>query len=265
MTNAYPTNTNGAFSSPPPGTTGSTSVRFEYAPPSPFSHHTDLVAQVEAIVRRVLQELLAKPQQPQAAPALSSEHFAGSLFAFRHAEALPPGTRELRLDPATVLTPLARDHLKRLGIAIRIVSGGELALAGAALEWGLAVEPGFPLAHSLKRALLADRDTWFDLGHTVDQAAHWVAAAPHRAAVLITPEAALATYSACQVNGVRAATIADPDAILRAARSLAANLLVIEPANQSIHTIKHLCATYRRVGLPAGSPPSPTQAGRAHP
>ncbi len=60
----------------------------------------------------------------------------------------------------------------------------------------------------------------------------------------------MATWRACQVPDVRAATVAEPDAVSRACRNLGANLLVIEPVGQSIYSLKQLCAAFRRSGVP---------------
>src|SRR5262245_58243801 len=48
--------------------------------------------------------------------------FADRLFSLRHAEALRPGTTEIRVAPGTVVTPLAQHTLKLRGIVVRVVS-----------------------------------------------------------------------------------------------------------------------------------------------
>lgn len=223
-------------------------------PPAPFvapEADAALIRRVEAIVREVLAGLLqAEAPRPDAPPG--GEHFSGRLLGERHVEALPPGTRSLLILPGTVITPLARDGLKRRGIALCWSSpDGSFTDRDARGEWGVAIEENTGTASALRRALLDDaREPWNDLGNDLDAAAGWVAQADGRGAVMLTPESSLATWRACQVANVRAATVADADAVERACRHLGANFLVIEPAGQSIYALKQLCATFRRAGAP---------------
>src|SRR5258708_40219297 len=78
--------------------------------------HWARIAEVDAAVQSVLATQGRGPQggHGEAGP----EVFGERLFALRHAEALGGGTREVRVAAATVVTPLARDLLKKLGIAI---------------------------------------------------------------------------------------------------------------------------------------------------
>ena len=81
-------------------------------------------------------------------------------------------------------------------------------------------------------------------------AAAWVAEAPHRGALVLTDEASVAVWRACQVAGVRAATVGRPRRGARAVRRLGINLLVVEPPGKSISWIRQLGATFRRAGAP---------------
>lgn len=208
--------------------------------------------EIEAIVRAVLAEL---GHAPTSTP-LESPTISGRLLSLRQIEALPPGTREVRLTAGTVVTPLARDHLKRSGIAIRLIAAAEADEGG---EWGFAIESDSGIAVSLPRDLLAASPPWSEVGNDTHSAARWVADSNQRAAVVVTDEASLATWRANQVEGVRAATVVEAGAIERASRHLGANLLAIEPAGQSIHSLKHLFATFRRLGVP--TPPAGLSRG----
>jgi hypothetical protein len=229
------------------------------------------IAEVDAAVRAVLSRLaVSQPARPNAGQATAgaaippvplpadAHPFAGRLLALRHVEMLPATIREIRLDAVAVVTPLARDALRRRGIALRLISAGELSRTGARGEWGVCIDRGFPLADPFRRALMAGPQSWLDLGDAADAAAPWVAGGPSRAAVAVTPQAHHAAWTACQVPGVRATAAADPDTLARAARQIAANLLLIDPAGLSISSLLHLCATFRRVGL-AQATPSPGQ------
>lgn len=178
------------------------------------------------------------------------EVFADRLFGVRQAEGL--GERaEVRILPGTVVTPLARDLLKRRGVVVRVVSGREAVLARArrAGEWGFAIEsvgqPG--LAAALRRHWLDA--AWDELGDGVE-AAEWVAATDDRGALVVADEASVVTWAANRVDGVRAATVGDLDTTVRAIRHLGANLLVVEPAARSIHLIRQIGERFRAGGAP---------------
>jgi hypothetical protein len=197
--------------------------------------------EVDAAVRSALAELGHGPKV---------EAFAGRLLALRHAEAFGPNLKEVRLAPGTVVTPLAKDHLKRLGIALRWVSDAEINRAPSEGEWGFATESDSGIVVALRRALLDAPKRWIEVVGSASDVAHWVVARPGRGAALLTPEASLATWVANRVEGVRAATVGEAEAIGRAARVLGANLVVIEPAGKSISWLKHLLETFRRAGAP---------------
>src|SRR4051812_6394077 len=79
---------------------------------------------VEFAVWSVLAEIRGVPGRNGRGHGQKSEVFAERLFSLRHAEGLPAAAREVRLVPGTVVTPLARDFLKRRGIEVRFVSDG---------------------------------------------------------------------------------------------------------------------------------------------
>jgi hypothetical protein len=211
-------------------------------------HSADSIAEVDAAVRSVLARDRTRPAA-HGRPGV----FAGRLLAVRHVEALAPGQREVRVAPGTVVTPLARDLLKQRGIVLRPVADGDEGgdRFRSRGEWGFAIEdataPGALAA--LRRALLVE--AWSELDGTPGEAARWVAAAPDRGAMVVTDDAPVAVWRACQVAGVRAAAASDADAVARAVGTLGLNLLVVEPLGKSISWIRQLGATFRRAGAPA--------------
>jgi hypothetical protein len=207
--------------------------------------------QVDAAVRAVLAGL-GRGARGEARPDV--EPFAGRLLSLRVVEALPAGLREVGIAPGTVITPLAHDLLKRRGIGVRLVPERDVRRGEGGGEWGFAIEGDFGVAWTLRRALLGGDPSWFEIGTDVNEAAQWVAGCEGRGAVVVTPEAAVATWRACRVDRVRAAAATEADAVARAVRHLGANLLVLEPAGQSIHALRHLCGTFRRAGAPTPPP-----------
>jgi hypothetical protein len=177
--------------------------------------------------------------------------FAERLFSLRHAEALPRGTREVRTAPGTVITPLARDFLKRQGIELRLVSRADVDKVRNRGEWGFAVEVESGMVEALRRALLQDASPWIEVGSTAGAAVDWLTEGPGRGVLLVTEEASLAVWRSCRLAGVRAASAHDVDAVSRAVRKLGVNLLVVEPAGKSISLLKQMGLTFRRGGAPA--------------
>jgi hypothetical protein len=210
--------------------------------------HWALIAEVDAAVRSVLATQGRGPQVGHR--EAGSEVFGERLFALRHAEALGGETREVRVAAATVVTPLARDLLKKRGIAIRLVSKTEVARVKNPGEWGFAIEgsAGSGMVAALRRGWL--EEDWSELGASLEEAVQWVVEVPDRGALVVSDEASVAVWRACQVAGVRAASVAEPDAVARAVRRLGVNLLVVEPSGKSISWMRQLGLTFRRAGAP---------------
>ena len=178
------------------------------------------------------------------------EVFADRLLGVRQAEGL--GDRgEVRVLPGTVVTPLARDLLKRRGVVVRVVSGREAVAVRTQHqgEWGFAVEsarhPG--LASALRRHWL--EAAWYEVADGVE-AARWVVEDEGRGALVVADEASTATWRANRVEGIRAATVGDVDSTVRAVRHLGANLLVVEPATRSIHLLQQIGTRFQAGGAP---------------
>ena len=210
--------------------------------------------EVDAAVRAVLADLFA-PTRPGSAtngrrPATADDVFAGRLLSLREAERLSEGLRAVRVAPGTVVTPLARDYLKRAGVEVRFVSRSEVETRRNAGTWGFAIESGSGVVEAFRRCLLDGDALWHELGDSLDDAIGWVAEVDGRGALVLTDESALAVYRAYQSPGVRAALACDPDGAARAARSIGVNLLVVEPSGKSIAFLKQIGTTFRRSGGP---------------
>jgi len=225
------------------------------------------LSDVDAAVRSVLADLDSASRNGAASngrhAARGGDLFTGRLLSLRQAEALPPGSRLVRVAPGTVITPLARDHLKRLGVEVRFVARAEVEQARDAGEWGFAIESPSGLLEAFRRSLLDGPDAWHELGPSPDDAARWVAEARSRGALVLTDEASVSVYRACQVPGVRAAAVEEPGAAGRAVRALGVNLLAVEPAGKSIVLLRQIGGTFRRAGGPVAPGWVHGAAGRA--
>ena len=209
-----------------------------------------LIAEVDAAVRSVLETQDRRSQPERRTAGGDLEVFPGRLLGLKHAESFAKGLSQVGVATGTVVTPLARDLLKKRGIAIRLVSRGEFARVRNPGEWGFAVESGAEsgTVAALRRTWL--EDDWTELEASLEGAARWVVEVPDRGALVVSDEASLAVWRACQVAGVRAASVADIDATARAVRYLGANLLVVEPSGKSISWMRQIGLSFRRAGAP---------------
>lgn len=202
------------------------------------------IGQVDEAVREVLAGIR---RAPTSIGRRRSGTFEGRLLGERQVEALGPDVQDLRIGASTVITPIARDMLKRRGIHVRLVSDSEASRRGV---WGFVMEPGLPMADTIRRAIVSGDAGWREVGDDVIAATRWVTEDEDRGAVVFSAEASIACWLAAQERGVRSASPGDADSLARAAEHLGANLIVIEPAGRSIPTLTHWLKIFRKFGAP---------------
>lgn len=210
------------------------------------------VAEVDAAVRAAIAAFLPSPSPgPRAASASTgAEIFNGRLLSLRVAESIGAGAGRVVVGPGTVVTPLARDHLKRLGVEVRVGStdlGDGRRREG---EWGFLVDSRSGLIEAIRRGLLDGPSPWREVPGAISDTYEWVAGSADRGALVLTDEAPVVVYRACQVPGVRAAEAVDVEGASRAVRSLGANLLAVEPTGKPIGLVRQIGAAFRRAGGP---------------
>jgi hypothetical protein len=210
------------------------------------------VQDVDAAVRSVLSDMSRVDRVRPSGPSATGgeDVFDGRLLSLRQVEALRPGVREIRVAPETVVTPLARDSLKRLGIGLRLIARAEAERVRDLGEWGFSIESASGVVGAFRRSLLDGEGGWIDLGLSGVDSARWVAGARGRGALVLTAEASVAVYVACQIEGVRASAAEEVGSVARAVRALGVNLLVVEPAGKPIALLRQIAATFRRAGGP---------------
>ena len=218
----------------------------------------DPIVKVNEAVRAVLAELRG-PILTRREP--DCQLFLDKLLSVRQAEALPRGTRIVQIGPGTVVTPLARDLLKRQGIAIRL-GGAREAQKRAQGQWAFAVEAESGLELALRRSFLEDPRVWIEVEPSLEDIAGWLVAEEGRGALWITTEVALAVWRACRREGIRAASAVEPADVHRAVRGLGMNLLLVDPTGKSISWIKQLASAYRLGGAPLVPEPIVVEAMR---
>lgn len=203
---------------------------------------------IEQVAAAVRAALAVNPPRPFAQSTLDSKRddyrnrmrtpvFAGRLLSLKSLESLDPAMPTLALTPGTVVTPLAREALKRRGVNLTWAA----APSQRSGEWGLAIE-----SNGVRTALITSRlaaDHWQPIG---SDAADWLVRSSGRSAVLLTDEASVAVYEANRIEGIRAAAPTTADSVVRAVARLNANLLALEPAAHHPNELIALCNAFRR-------------------
>ncbi|WP_422926152.1 hypothetical protein [Singulisphaera sp. PoT] len=203
---------------------------------------------VQAAVRSVLLGLNGSARQVHKPRPI--DIFAERLLSLRQAELLPRELREVRVAPGTVVTPLARDFLKRHAIELRWVSRGEVETIRNRGEWGFASDVQSGVVTAFRRLLLEDTFPWFELKPEPRELAQWLGESPGRGALVLTNDAPVIVWRGCRFPSVRAASAVDVEGVAKATRSLGVNLLAVEPAGKSIPLLKQMSLTFRRPGAP---------------
>lgn len=200
------------------------------------------IARVEEAVRAVLAEFGRARSQ---ATVRSTTVFPGKLLAQRHVEELAPGTGTLQVAPGTVITPLARDLLKKRRVEVRWIHQRAAAAAGT---FGFAIESTTGLAMPLRRLLLTSDVRWEEV--EPDSMSDWLLNGPDRGLALLTERPALRVWEACRRPGVRAAAVSETTGLAHAIEQIGLNLLVAGPSGQSPYSLKGLFEAFRRAGAP---------------
>ncbi len=208
------------------------------------------IDRVEAAVRAILAPAVRAARSTARASSAQSgatkpyeQVVDGRLLTARQVEAVGEHVRTLVLAPTTVVTPLAREALKKRGLSLRFVARGVVNDAG---EWGFAIdaqEPAGALA-ALARRLL--EDNWSE----VEAPAEWVAAQANRGALVVTNAAARVVWEACAHGGTRAAQTRDVAELDRAVRTLGVNLVVIEADATPTALARAIADGFRKAGAP---------------
>lgn len=158
--------------------------------------------------------------------------------------------RSIRVPQGAVVTPSARDELKRRGVRIEYVppvgSGGAQPAPLLLATWQTDCCPR-PLAQAVRAdgfettQLQASPDSLDRLVQSLDQPANcW--------GILLTDKPSLALCLANRSPGVRAAWAMDQRSVTDAAQSLGANLLILEPARHTLPAMINLARAFLRNG-----------------
>jgi hypothetical protein len=227
---------------------------------SSLQHNRNQRATIEQIVRQVLADL--RSGQPSARPTASTAKpsvnavpgqltLTSKIVSASLLEGRLDGISQLVVPRGAVITPAARDELKRRNVTI--ASAVSLANTSSAASLHVAVAGTRYDARPLLSALAAEgihaaQERASDLIEATTQLAP---AARTGFALLVTDEAAAALCLANRHAGVRAVLATNATAVDAAVASVGPNLLVIAPTGRSVFEMKQTIRAWLRHGRPA--------------
>lgn len=215
--------------------------------------------EIERLVRRALAQLLAAPASPTvpAKPATDKSETATTQGVLQIDERVVSagllegrleGVRQLLLRRGAVVTPSARDELKRRGIAVESASGGNGKSSAKPPAKLIVASIGSTDANAWTAALGESMTVeWIspaaDLAATI---AKWSDAVLGRKTpgVLITDQAAAALVLVNRNHGIRAVGGANTKEMSDAAAAIGANGLVVDPRGKGKFEITTLLRAF---------------------
>lgn len=250
-------------------------------PPHPLSSDQTTPAQVAAAVMAVLRDMAsAKPvvsatakaksdlstnaEQPVVNPSI--DVFSGSLLLERHALELGSQVRELVVSPKTVVTPLAREILKKKQVSLRLAGAANWPgqVGQKTGEWAVVRIGGSAQALAVESTLAGrSGEGWELVGPSLEQATTWLTAKPYRHLAVLAEVACISLWRLHQA-GLRAAEVRTALEVERVAQQFAPQCIVVEPARLPIHESRQIFHTWRRLGVvsvPAGLAETPSGKG----
>jgi hypothetical protein len=237
-------------------------------PPNLTTSDQTTPAQVAAAVMSVLREM-SSPKTVATGPIGSSlptvsrqsdvkavtDHsvhaFSGSLLLERHVFEIPSSVRELAVSPKTVITPLAREILKKKGIGLRWAGASNWPVQGGLNhgEWAVLRISGSAQALAVESTLSGRSGEGWDLtGPGLETSVAWLNDKPHRHLAILAEVACITVWRLNQA-GLRAAEVRTSLEVERVAQQFAPQCIVVEPAKLPIHEARQIFHTWRRLGV----------------
>jgi hypothetical protein len=237
-------------------------------PPNLTTSDQTTPAQVAAAVMAVLREMSSPKavsagsngSSPPTVPRQSdvkavTDHsvhaFSGSLLLERHVFEIPSSVRELAVSPKTVITPLAREILKKKGIGLRSAGSLNWPVQGGLNhgEWAVLRISGSAQALAVESTLAGRSGEGWDLtGPGLETSVAWLNDKPHRHLAILAEVACITVWRLNQA-GLRAAEVRTSLEVERVAQQFAPQCIVVEPAKLPIHEARQIFHTWRRLGV----------------
>lgn len=236
---------------------------------------------IDRIVREVLAEMCANPcaarqgklirssangktasaacepaRHPPSSPPCSGVN-SRVVISFSDLEGRLDGRGEWVVPQNAIITPLARDYLKQCGVALRNGSAEQQPRdtplqanqKTAASRWVYAVLACSGPAEGAVQAIVRQGTALSpiaarDPADAIRACAGGLANGTVCGALLFCDDAALVACAANKRTGVRASVAESPSQVARAMRSLAANVLVIEPSGKTLHELRNIVRAF---------------------
>ncbi len=219
-------------------------------------------ASIEQLVREVLRRLDAPGGAPQGRTserALVAQGgrrltLTGRVVSLADVNGRLDGVNAINLARGAVLTPAARDYLIHRGVAISrgVEAGTTQPLPSVhALVLGVAetnYDPSGMVSHLGKRGTIVQQLARTGLASVVRETCDAVALGGQRG-LLLTAETTAAVCMANRRQGVRAALANDSAAAEQAMRSVAANVLVTDPAKAGTFQLQRMAERLSQADL----------------
>jgi hypothetical protein len=200
---------------------------------------------VERVVREVLSGINARGARRAGAPAGGELRLTKKLVTLADVEGRLEGVRQVVIAGGAVLTPAARDELKKFAVAIASAVPAKPAATEAVCACIVETRcDARALAAAIENEVSAEWLAAAELPAAVDGVCGRVAGGG--LGVLLTSGLAAALCLANRKRGVRAALGSSVAATDAAIASISANLLVVDPAGLSVFALRQLLRTWVR-------------------
>lgn len=177
--------------------------------------------------------------------------FPGKLLLERHAVSLPDSTRQILTSPSTVVTPLAREILRKRGVAVRISNASGLSSPNPVIagEWAVLRLCESPQSQSLEAMLIGrGGEGWIGFGASAEAAVGWLETQPSGHLAVLAQSAGNTLWWLIR-QGVRSAQVQASTDVERIVTTFAPRCLVVEPARLAIHDSRQIFRTWRSLGF----------------
>lgn len=167
------------------------------------------------------------------------------------------GEPELVVPSDAIVTPSVRDHLKERGIRLKRAAVERDANPATANErppvsagsWGYVIVQGSGLAEGAIHAVARQGTPLVSIAadgfaEAIRTCAEGIAHGRVRGAIVFCDDAALAACAANMRPGVRAVVGESAQQVTRVLQSLAANVLVVEPAGKTLHELRNVLRAF---------------------
>ena len=204
-------------------------------------------AYIETIVREVLAEMSVRPRAnstdvPARAVSTGELRVTNKVISVQTLEGRLEGVARLIVPRGAVFTPAVRDELRKRNVAVASAVVAQPEDIRRKLVLGIAetkFEPAVLIDICSTDAVTFERLPHMGLIRVVDEICQEVVRGG-KLGVLLTGQTAAALCLANRLRGVRAALGGSVQAVNDAVKSVAANLLVIEPSGRSLFELQQM-------------------------